>query len=117
MRCPTPLIDLRPPWILVVGMLHLSVPNGAAAQACGGSPDPCLLPVATTEQTPDTATYNERHVPDLEAGQAYSDPWTGVTVYKLTSATFPADSNPNCVASNPNWTHDYSEGGYEVSLP
>ena len=33
----------------------------------------------------------------------------GVKIYKLTSATFPA--------SSPNWGHDYSEGGDEVSLP
>ena len=112
-----PIIDLRLLLLLVVGMLHLSVPDGAAAQACGGSPNPCLLPVATTDQKPKTDDYIGRNVPDLEAGGAYLDPWTSVTVYKLTSRTFPADSNPNCVASNPNWTHDYSEAGYEVSLP
>jgi len=42
-------------------------------------------------------------------GGFYLDPSTGVKVYKLTSATFPA--------AGANWGHDYSEGRDEVSLP
>ncbi|MBI2468899.1 MAG: hypothetical protein HYV62_13990 [Candidatus Rokubacteria bacterium] len=72
-------------------------------------PDPTLLPVAATTQVPLTAAYDALNVLSLVAGDYYLDPTTGVKIYKLTSATFPT--------SSPNWGHDYSEGGDEVSLP
>src|SRR5712692_4648572 len=72
-------------------------------------PDPTLLPVATIAQVPLTAAYNALNVPSRAAGSSYLDPTTGVTIYKLTSATYPTSSL--------NWGHDYSEGGDEVSLP
>src|SRR5689334_20050842 len=57
-----------------------------------GAPDPTLLPEATPSQVPLTALYDLLHVPQLAAGQSYLDPTTGVTVYRLTSATFPTAS-------------------------
>jgi len=75
----------------------------------GGTPDPTLLPVATTSQAPLTTAYNGLNVPAIAAGGSYLDPTTGVKIYKITSATFPASSS--------GWWHDYAEGGDEVSLP
>jgi len=74
-----------------------------------GSPDPTLLPVATTSQSPLTTAYNALNVPAIAAGGSYLDPTTGVKVYRITSAMFPT--------SSANWGHDYAEGGDEVSLP
>ncbi len=74
-----------------------------------GTPDPTLLPLATTAQASLTAAYDALQVPALAAGGWYLDPTTGVRIHKLTSGTFPAPSA--------NWGHDYSEGGDEVSLP
>src|SRR3989442_8084872 len=75
----------------------------------GGTPDPTLLPVATTLQAPLTAAYDALNVPAIAAGGSYLDPTTGVKVYNVTSATFPTTSA--------NWGHDYAQGGGEVSLP
>jgi chitodextrinase len=75
----------------------------------GGTPDPTLLPFATTTQVPLTAAYNALNVPGIAAGGYYLDPLTGVKVYKLTSSVFPTTGF--------NWGHDYAEGGNEVSLP
>jgi hypothetical protein len=88
------------------GALTLSLPHPADAAT---SPDPTLLPVATTAQVPLTSAYNALSVPSLAAGSSYRDPTTSARIYKLTSASFPAASA--------NWGHDYSEGGNEVSLP
>jgi hypothetical protein len=80
-----------------------------AGITAGTSPDPTLLPGATTLQVPLTAAYNALNVPSIAPGGSYLDPTTGVKIYKLTSGTFPT--------SSPSWNHDYSEGGDEVSLP
>jgi len=79
------------------------------APSPSGTPDPALLPVATTAQVPLTAAYDALNVPGLAAGTWYADPTTGVKVYKLTSSTFPTSAS--------SWYHDYAEGGDEVSLP
>src|SRR5712691_5077706 len=89
---------------LVAALAVLMTPAPAAAD-----PGPTLLPVATTTQVPLTAAYSALNVPALAAGSSYLDPTTGVKIYKLTSATYPV--------SSPYWSHDYSEGGDEVSLP
>jgi hypothetical protein len=93
----------------------------AASAACAPSPEasnekadltavhPMQLPEATISQVPLTAVYDALNVRSIAAGSGYGDPTTNVRIYKLTSATFPA--------SSPNWGHDYSEGGDEVSLP
>ena len=80
----------------------------AFAQAVS-TPDPTLLPVATLLQSPLVGAYAALNVPGLPAGGSYQDPTTNVKVYKLTSATFPTTGY--------SWTHSYSEGGDEVSLP
>ena len=79
------------------------------APSPSGTPDPALLPVATTAQVPLTAAYDALNVPGLAAGSWYPDPTTGMKIYKLTSGTFPTSSS--------SWYHDYAEGGDEVSLP
>src|SRR5213080_1316179 len=103
---------------IVVGMATITATsegqNATAAitvtaPASGGTPDPTVLLVATTAQVPLTTAYDALNVPALAAGGWYLDPTTGVKIYKLTSGTFPT--------SSPNWGHDYSEGGDEVSLP
>ncbi|MBI2116975.1 MAG: hypothetical protein HYT85_18110 [candidate division NC10 bacterium] len=97
--------------LAVLALIALG-PAGAAAQLSlplGTLPDPTLLPTATTSQLPLTTVYNALNVPSIAAGGYYLDPTTGVRIYKLTSASFPTPS--------PNWGHDYSEGGDEVSLP
>src|SRR5439155_716006 len=50
----------------------------------GGTPDPTLLPVATTLQAPLTAAYDALNVPAIAAGGSYRDPTTGVKMYKVT---------------------------------
>jgi VanZ family protein len=78
-----------------------------------GTPvDPMKLPTATTSQPPLTNAYNALNVPGIPAGGSYLDPTTGVKIYKLTSAAFPV-TNPAARSSS----HDYSEGGDEISLP
>jgi uncharacterized protein YjdB len=86
-----------------------TAPVTVTAPQQGGTPDPTLLPVATTAQVPLTAAYDALNVPGLAAGTSYADPTTGVKVYKITSGTFPTSAS--------SWYHDYAEGGDEVSLP
>ncbi len=83
--------------------------SGSASNSGSGSPDPTQLPVATTDQVPLTAAYDALGVPAMSAGSTYGDPTTGVKIYKLTSSTFPTTAS--------SFTHDYAEGGDEVSLP
>src|SRR5437660_3818351 len=83
---------------------------GVVVAAPGATqPDPTKLPEATPSQAPLTALYDLLHVPALAAGDSYLDPSTGVTIYRLTSATFPTTSS--------SWGHDYAEGGDEIGLP
>ena len=83
---------------------------GVVVTAPGATqPDPTLLPEATPSQAPLTELYDLLHVPALAPGDSYLDPSTGVTIYRLTSVTFPTTST--------NWGHDYAEGGDEISLP
>jgi concanavalin A-like lectin/glucanase superfamily protein/Big-like domain-containing protein/purple acid phosphatase-like protein len=90
-------------------VMTIVAPLPAFSQTTPGAPNPTLLPAATTAQFPLTAAYNALGVPSLAAGGSYLDPTTQVKIYKLTSAAYPT--------SSPNWGHDYSEGGDEVSLP
>ncbi len=71
-----------------------------------GVPDPTLLPAATG-QVPDYAAYGVFDVAHRPAGYRYNDPVTGVKVWKVTSATVPAN--------NTGAGHDYAEGGAQVS--
>jgi hypothetical protein len=75
------------------------VPQGPPA-------DPTKLPAATG-QAPDTVAYKTLNVPSQPAGYTYTDPTTGVRIWKVTSATVPL--------TNTSAGHDYSEGGNEVS--
>ena len=116
-----PMNSLNRGWkvlIMGLGALGLVLMSGfVPAQAQG--PDPTLLPVATIDQKPCVGTplpascnntaYDATAVFALSAGQSYADPTTGVTVYKLTSGSYPASAG--------SWGHDYAEGGAEVSLP
>lgn len=71
-----------------------------------GLPDPTKLPAAT-KQLPNLPAYNALNVAGQAAGYAYTDPVTGVRVWKVTSPTVPV---PNSGAG-----HDYSDGPHEVS--
>src|SRR2546429_6406417 len=63
---------------------------GVVVEAPGATqPGPTLLPEATPSQAPLTGLYDLLHVPALAPGDSYLDPSTGVTIYRLTSATFP----------------------------
>jgi hypothetical protein len=96
---------------LLIGAL-LFQPVGSSAflpPPTGATPDPTLLPVATLLQSPLVVAYTLLNVPGLPAGGSYQDPTTNIKIYKLTSATFPTTGY--------SWTHSYSEGGDEVSLP
>jgi chitodextrinase len=75
-----------------------------------GAPNPLLLPAAITSQHPLLTAYDALNVPAIVAGGTYFDPTTGVKVYKLTSAVFP-------LANTLGLSHDYAEGGAELSLP
>jgi hypothetical protein len=79
------------------------------ASATALSADPSSLPVATADQVPLTAAYDLLGVPAMAAGSSYLDPTSAAKIYKLTSSSFPAASAT--------WSHDYSEGGDEISLP
>lgn len=103
--------------ILLTVILLVSIVAAHSVYAQQTVADPTLLPVATTNQAPRTTAYDALNVPALSAGSSYSDPTTRVTIYKLTSATYPTSTpTSNCHAS-PWWGHDYVEGGNEVSLP
>jgi len=78
--------------------------GGGGGQIVGDTADPTQLPAATG-QHPAAGTYGR----SLAAGQKYTDPNSGVTVLKLTSATVPA--------ANGGMYHGYSEGGPNISLP
>lgn len=70
--------------------------------------DPTFLLNATTAQVPLLAAYGALGVPSIPAGGSYLDPTTGVKVWKLSSNAYPAAGN---------WSHDYADGGNEISLP
>ena len=55
-----------------------------------------------------TAAYQALNVPAIAAGGNYTDPVTGLTVYKLTSPTVPA-TNAN------GWCNEYSTLGLQIS--
>ncbi len=71
-----------------------------------GIPDPTLLPLATGQE-PNVSAYVSLNVANRAAGFSYDDPVTGVKVWKVTSATVPAN--------NTGAGHDYAEGGAQVS--
>src|SRR5439155_2642244 len=97
--------------VCVLSTLCVLGPSIGQTATSGGTPDPTLLPVATTASAINTTAYNALRVPNLAAGATYLDPVTGVKVYKITSSSFPVSGHSG------NWGHDYSEGGNEVSLP
>src|SRR5207249_11724073 len=90
----------------LVGCLAVE-PTGPSEVPVGSVPDPTLLPVARG-QVPNLVAYLALNLPSRPAGFSYTDPVTGVKVWKVTSSTTPA---PNTGAG-----HDYSDGPNEVSL-
>jgi uncharacterized protein YjdB len=72
-----------------------------------GVPDVTLLPVASG-QAPNVAAYATLNVANQPAGFSYTDPVTGVKVWKVTNNSVPT--------ANSNAGHDYSDGPNEVSL-
>jgi len=59
-------------------------------------------------QSPDVTAYSALDVANRPAGFSYSDPVTGVKIWKLTSSTVPA--------ANSGAGHDYADGGNHASL-
>jgi WD40 repeat protein len=72
-----------------------------------GRPDPTLLPQAA-RQAPNVIAYAALNIVNRPAGFSYSDPVTGVKVWKVTSSSVPI--------ANSSAGHDYSDGPNEVSL-
>jgi hypothetical protein len=73
-----------------------------------GQPDPMALPDAVG-QAAQTAAYNALSVSTQPAGFSYTDPTTGVKVWKVTSATVPF--------SNSGMSNDYTDAGQRISQP
>ncbi|PYP44711.1 MAG: hypothetical protein DMD50_13465, partial [Gemmatimonadetes bacterium] len=71
----------------------------------GSVADPTLLPVASG-QVPNMAAYTALNVASQPAGFSYTDPVTGVKVWKVTSSSVPT--------ANPHAGHDYADGPNEV---
>src|SRR2546426_8259973 len=90
----------------VVGCLAVE-PTGPSEAPVASVPDPTLLPVARG-QVPNLVAYLALSLPSRPAGFSYTDPVTGVKVWKVTSSTVPT--------TNSGAGHDYSDGPNEVSL-
>jgi len=71
-----------------------------------GRPDPALLPRAAG-QAPNVIAYIALNIANRPAGSSYTDPVTGVKVWKVTSSSVPT--------ANSSAGHDYSDGPNEVS--
>src|SRR6267143_1588496 len=94
--------------VLAAACLTLCCKRESTAPAqLSGRPDPTLLPVASG-QSPDVTAYSALDVANRPAGFSYSDPVTGVKIWKLTSSTVPA--------ANSGAGHDYADGGNQASL-
>lgn len=83
------------------------VPN-APTLLSPGIPHPPLLPYASSV-SPNVSAYKALNVPGLAAGSSYTDPSTGIRVYKVTDATHPA--------SAPAYTVQYSTQGLQIGGP
>ncbi len=84
----------------------LAAESTAPIEVLGGSADPMLLPVAA-RQAPNLAAYAALGVATRPAGFSYTDPVSGVKIWKATSSTTPA---PNTGSG-----HDYADGANQVS--
>ena len=81
-------------------------PSTPPPPASGTVADPTQLPVVTG-QPKNVSAYTALNVPSMVAGASYTDPVTGVKVYKVTSATVPL--------ANAGMVHWYSEGPSQIS--
>ena len=88
------------------GKSGTSVVTVQAPLPAGSVADPTLLPVASG-QGPNMAAYTALNVASQPAGFSYTDPVTGVKVWKVTSSSVPT--------ANPHAGHDYADGPNEVS--
>src|SRR5438552_2689024 len=88
------------------GKSGTSVVTVQAPLPAGSVADPTLLPVASG-QGPNMAAYTALNVASQPAGFSYTDPVTGVKVWKVTSSSVPT--------ANPHAGHDYAHGPNEVS--
>jgi uncharacterized protein YjdB len=80
----------------------------SSAPPPGAVPDPMALPDAVG-QVAQTAAYNALSVAAQPAGFSYTDPTTGVKVWKVTSASLPS--------SNSGMSNDYTDAGQRISQP
>src|SRR5438309_1635827 len=88
------------------GKSGTSVVTVQAPPPAGSVADPTLLPVASG-QGPNMAAYTALNVASQPAGFSYTDPVTGVKVWKVTTSSVPT--------ANPHAGHDYADGPNEVS--
>ena len=72
----------------------------------GSVPDPTLLPAASG-QAPNVVAYTLLNLPSQPAGFSYTDPVSGVKIWKVTSSTIPS--------ANSGAGHDYADGPNQVS--
>lgn len=77
----------------------------------GGTPDPTLLPAATN-QALDFTAYDAPGVAAMAPGDSYTDPVTGVTIVKLTTASSPVASAGTYASAV-----DYGSGGCRIGRP
>jgi hypothetical protein len=86
----------------------------------GVSPNPLLLPLANFTSltaanynaTVNMSAYTALNVPSRAPGYTYTDPVTGVTVVKLTTATAPISGTATWMCGV-----DYGAGGARIGLP
>jgi len=89
-----------------IGCLPVDTTAPTTTAGGGAVPDPTLLPVAA-RQAPNLVAYAALNVAGQPAGFSYTDPVSGVKVWKVTSSTTPA--------SNTGAGHDYADGANQVS--
>src|SRR5881296_2322660 len=89
-----------------IGCLPVDTTAPTTTAGGGAVPDPTLLPVAA-RQAPNLVAYAALNVAGQPAGFSYTDPVSGVKVWKVTSSSTPA---PNTGAG-----HDYADGANQVS--
>ncbi len=81
-------------------------PPAPAPAPANGTANPSALPTASG-QLKNVTAYTALNVRGMAAGGSYTDPVTGVRVWKMTSASVPV--------SNPSAYHFYSEGPAQAS--
>ena len=100
---------LKPPIVIAPAGFSVATAVGVPlAGVLGSLPSLTALPTAN-RQLPQWTTYAGLGIAASAAGASYTDPTTGVKIWKLTSSTVPA--------ANGNMAHAYASGGLHISGP